>query len=81
MSEWREKEALIESKIDDCETARDKQERINATQSDWNKGTEKRIDKITDNMVRVMIAIAALMAAVVDNASEFLKMILGMFKA
>lgn len=80
MSEWREKEALIESKMEQCEQAHEKQGEINKTQSDWNHQIDKRIDKVTENQTRMMIVIGAIMAAIAENAGQLFKMFAGFFK-
>lgn len=76
MSEWREKESLIESKIEDCEKARDKQDVINATQSAWNHATDSRLEKISTRLTMVAAAIGALAATAAENFGKVIKAII-----
>jgi uncharacterized FlgJ-related protein len=76
---WERSERYVISKIEDCDAAREKQDSINKTQSEWNHETSSRIDKITTRLVAVSAAVGALVGTLTDNSGRLIGVIISAF--
>lgn len=77
---WDENKKYVLEKIDDHDSAHEKQTNINRVQSDWNHQTESRIDKIAERQVQITIVVGAIAATVTENLGDVLNLIKGLFK-
>jgi len=73
---WDTNEKWVVSKIEDCEAAQEKQDEINAKQSQWNHATDSRIDRIQFRLGVVSAAIGALFATAAENIGKVAKAII-----
>jgi len=78
--DWKENKKFVLEKLEDHDSAQEKQAEINRQQSEWNHKTNTRIDQIADRLVKIGVAVSALTAIVAKNTDNLIELLKGLFK-